>query len=152
MNYWRDLTNNFHVNFNLQQNNEYNENYPISNLMSRLPEIEGTINNLARDILTYNPQNLPFIFEGDQHSINFMNIYNININDYITKNKVLSEDEFKKLSKGYSTKDCPICLETNEDSIMLPCNHFFHEKCIKKWLLEKSTLCPLCKYDCSGNK
>ena len=59
--------------------------------------------------------------------------------------KVLSKNEFDKLCKGYSTKTCNICLEINNDSLRLPCGHFFHEDCISKWLLEKSNLCPICR-------
>ena len=44
-------------------------------------------------------------------------------------------------------KRCTICLEDfkiNDLVIYLPCFHFFHKKCITKWILNK-TNCPLCK-------
>jgi len=42
---------------------------------------------------------------------------------------------------------CMICLEEYEDEQdlrTLPCFHFYHQKCIDKWL-EGNTKCPLCK-------
>eukprot|EP01121_Diplochlamys_sp_Union-15-3_P007218 TRINITY_DN1815_c0_g1_i1.p1 TRINITY_DN1815_c0_g1~~TRINITY_DN1815_c0_g1_i1.p1 ORF type:complete len:220 (+),score=29.09 TRINITY_DN1815_c0_g1_i1:56-715(+) len=42
---------------------------------------------------------------------------------------------------------CTICLvdfEEGDDVNKLPCNHFFHPECIKKWLLMQDA-CPLCK-------
>lgn len=71
-------------------------------------------------------------------------IYDPNQED-TTPKKVLTQNQFNKLSKGYSTKTCNICLEDNNDSIVLPCGHFFHENCISKWLLEKSIACPTCR-------
>jgi hypothetical protein len=62
--------------------------------------------------------------------------------------KNITTKQLEKLEKGYSTKTCSICLETNNESVRLPCGHFYHENCIKTWLTKKS-LCPLCKYDCS---
>ncbi|KAG1049076.1 hypothetical protein G6F43_008578 [Rhizopus delemar] len=53
-----------------------------------------------------------------------------------------------------STKNlnCAICLEdfTPEkgDVRMLPCGHGFCVLCIDPWLTQKSTLCPICKWDC----
>jgi hypothetical protein len=43
---------------------------------------------------------------------------------------------------------CTICLEDFEpgDKLkVLPCGHEYHKECIEPWLLEKSSLCPLCK-------
>ncbi len=40
-----------------------------------------------------------------------------------------------------------ICLEnynSNEKVTALPCIHFFHTNCIKKWM-EKKRECPICK-------
>jgi hypothetical protein len=74
------------------------------------------------------------------------NVFDPNREDTAPK-KVLTQDQFNKLSKGYSTKTCNICLEVNNDSVVLPCGHFFHEECISKWLLEKSISCPTCRKD-----
>lgn len=63
--------------------------------------------------------------------------------------KKITKQQFDRLERGYSTKECSICLDINEESVRLPCGHFFHEGCIGRWLMEKSSECPLCKYDCS---
>ncbi|KAH7391106.1 hypothetical protein DE146DRAFT_663532 [Phaeosphaeria sp. MPI-PUGE-AT-0046c] len=44
---------------------------------------------------------------------------------------------------------CPICLddfEPNETQVReLPCHHIFHPDCVDTFLLEHSSLCPMCK-------
>jgi hypothetical protein len=45
---------------------------------------------------------------------------------------------------------CSICLDEfiSRDSVrQLPCKHIFHEDCVGKWLVERSSTCPLCKLD-----
>ena len=45
---------------------------------------------------------------------------------------------------------CSICLlDMNEASNIhkTPCNHFFHENCIKTWFMSKVT-CPVCRHVC----
>ena len=49
-----------------------------------------------------------------------------------------------------SLETCSICLDDMDaDVIKLKCNHNFHDKCIKKWILTDYQLnnnkCPLCK-------
>ena len=44
-------------------------------------------------------------------------------------------------------EECSICLETIEEKDryeLLKCPHFYHKKCILKWL-EKSNTCPECR-------
>ncbi|KAI7872371.1 hypothetical protein BDF14DRAFT_1752737 [Spinellus fusiger] len=49
--------------------------------------------------------------------------------------------------------NCAICLEDfveNTTEIrMLPCSHGFCVMCIDQWLTQKSTTCPVCKWDCN---
>ena len=55
----------------------------------------------------------------------------------------INDDKFIQNEKN----NCAICLEDYKlgDKISyLPCFHFYHYKCIKKWL-KCSTKCPLCK-------
>jgi hypothetical protein len=45
---------------------------------------------------------------------------------------------------------CSICLDEfiGGDSVrQLPCKHIFHDDCVGKWLVERSSTCPLCKLD-----
>ncbi|KAI8874914.1 hypothetical protein K501DRAFT_234403 [Backusella circina FSU 941] len=48
--------------------------------------------------------------------------------------------------------NCAICLEDfvagKNDIRMLPCGHGFCVLCIDPWLTQKSTMCPICKWDC----
>nr|CAG8475922.1 6290_t:CDS:2 [Entrophospora candida] len=53
---------------------------------------------------------------------------------------------------SYSPTLCAICLEDFDDGDelrFLPCKHEYHAECIDPWLIEKSSLCPLCKFDCA---
>lgn len=87
----------------------------------------------------------------------------------------LSEQEFEKLEKieinSYiENEECSICLKIFKEClsyvdyknfvnncsseydydyeyiIKLPCNHYFHESCIKLWLVNRKNTCPLCRY------
>ena len=61
-------------------------------------------------------------------------------------------NKFKKVIYNNSKKDlehneCIICTceyKNNDKILKLDCDHCYHEKCIKKWLLEESNKCPLC--------
>lgn len=56
-----------------------------------------------------------------------------------------SEDLIKNVN-------CAICLEDfvsgKNDIRILPCGHGFCVLCIDPWLTQKSTKCPICKWDC----
>jgi hypothetical protein len=46
--------------------------------------------------------------------------------------------------------ECSICLDDllHGDHVRrLPCNHVYHSNCIAKWLVERHSTCPLCKFD-----
>ena len=52
--------------------------------------------------------------------------------------------------KQSKNEDCTICLDalkSNENVINLPCNHYYHEDCIKRWLNEQN-FCPVCRTKC----
>ncbi|XP_071492832.1 E3 ubiquitin-protein ligase AMFR-like [Diadema antillarum] len=40
--------------------------------------------------------------------------------------------------------DCAICWEEMRGARKLPCNHFFHDSCLRSWL-EHETSCPTCR-------
>ena len=49
---------------------------------------------------------------------------------------------------------CAICQDeyTDADQVrVLLCDHFFHQRCIDRWLTETSTACPLCRRDMRGD-
>ena len=46
-----------------------------------------------------------------------------------------------------NNKNCSICFnefKNNDDIMILPCMHYYHEKCINQWFL-KEKICPYCK-------
>jgi hypothetical protein len=68
----------------------------------------------------------------------------------------LSEEEFNNLENVVLDKTnidrfndkCNICLDEfvlEQNVILLNCKHFFHNECIKNWLTNQSTKCPICR-------
>ena len=106
-------------------------------------------------------------FNGGFNNVNNINIGNYGNNEeYMNENELfkekkkkfileLDEFQFKHLEKYSALKEdkCPICLQKYKGADMIkefPCKHIFHKKCIFKWL-DKSNVCPLCKYDISND-
>ncbi len=68
--------------------------------------------------------------------------------------KGLSKEQIKKIAKINFTNvhkrygdSCTICVsdfQTAEKVRRLACNHQYHAKCIKGWLINEKT-CPVCK-------
>ncbi|KFP74671.1 E3 ubiquitin-protein ligase TTC3, partial [Apaloderma vittatum] len=55
--------------------------------------------------------------------------------------------KWKKLDSAASSDDpCAICHdELSEDSCELECGHCFHRECIRTWLKQHSSTCPICR-------
>ncbi|KAJ1984003.1 hypothetical protein H4R33_004533 [Dimargaris cristalligena] len=56
-----------------------------------------------------------------------------------------------RLSRAYQKEYCHICLDPLTEGQLarqLPCQHTFHQECIDKWLVQFSSRCPLCKFNC----
>jgi len=57
--------------------------------------------------------------------------------------------QHERLQLTFSQSTCPICLEdyvSGESTVReLPCRHIFHPDCVDTFLLENSSLCPVCK-------
>lgn len=93
-------------------------------------------------------------YSGDDNNI--LNDYDMfdNFNDYDSfrddkKPDTITNERFNKFKKVSDVKDkeCIICTDEylhNDNIIQLDCGHCYHEKCIKKWLLDESNKCPLC--------
>ncbi len=62
-----------------------------------------------------------------------------------TKPDTLSQLQFEKLESFNDIYVCPICMEEQQDNIILTCKHVFCKPCIEKWLLKKSNTCPTCR-------
>ena len=59
-----------------------------------------------------------------------------------------------KVKRSMEYFDCPICLmkmTCGDDVTSVHGEHIFHTQCIKKWF-NRSSLCPLCKLDCSSKR
>jgi len=142
------------MNHNIENNiNEYIYEFPLNTAENN---IYYTIENIIEDI---------FI------NTNILNINNIN-NDFIQLNididifgDNLDEEKYNfknckeinekigksnKIKKGCNkiNEDCLICLEKYKEKELyreLPkCNHYFHKKCIDKWL-KSNAVCPICR-------
>jgi hypothetical protein len=76
---------------------------------------------------------------------------------YITcdKNSCCGKHLEKSLSQYMKAKDteCAICFTKIQAKMLyrLPCEHIFHEDCIKKWIIEQNS-CPLCRKVVDENK
>ena len=95
-----------------------------------------------------------FDFSEDSHLIPFFNGRNHNRDRNHRDNRdsgllsfpeIVIED-INKLEEA--NKSCVICLEefkSKEKVTALPCLHYFHTNCIKKWM-ERKNDCPICKF------
>ena len=102
----------------------------------------------------------PFYFNNNRQNI-INNNMNNNLRDFFNQNdniiyknnnignKLEEIDITQDIINKAESKECSICLEEyiikNKISY-LPCFHFFHSTCIKKWL-KTSKKCPLCNID-----
>jgi len=131
-----------------------------NDLLNEHPLHDDTyLNNILHP--TFNPNSNSFTygmffpqFNIIENLFEFDEFYNFNNIDMIppfndNKINVVTTKKFNEFSREHSDECCSICLETNNDSVKLPCGHHFHEDCIGKWLLEKSVNCPMCKFDCN---
>ena len=55
----------------------------------------------------------------------------------------------KKLKEFGFENSCAVCKEEfkiNEECLLMPCNHHFHNDCLIPWLNERNS-CPICRYE-----
>ena len=99
---------------------------------------------ISNDNINTNDPNQPLQFKCA--SLFFLDDQKEKIND---RNKLIEKplDDINDLDE--ENKKCDICQKKyalNEDTIILPCSHFFHKSCIFKWFENNST-CPICYLD-----
>jgi len=128
-------------------NNEYstsnNDNYYSRPYQLNRNTNVYTINNNEHQI----PNNDHY-YLNDNNNI-YLRPNNENI--FLNKRRQSSLPEFviEDINKLEETnRKCMICLDefiSKEKVTALPCVHFFHPKCIQKWV-EKKNECPICKF------
>lgn len=129
-------------------------------------EMGETYRHLINDVrnILQQPTDLPAIFSQivqnvHRHGQNFRPINLAELNDVKV---VCSKEELANLSRirygdlpAQTTTNCHICLDDYDagtEVILLECQHYFHEECIKTWLGNESHKCPLCKTDVGVGK
>ncbi|CAO3651444.1 unnamed protein product [Cunninghamella blakesleeana] len=85
----------------------------------------------------------------EEHHLRMLNLRKVNPLPVNIVNSYPIQNYNPEMIKNSS---CAICLEDYEenqpDIRLLPCGHGFCVLCIDPWLTQKSTLCPICKYNC----
>ena len=104
--------------------------------------ISEEYDDFMQDIISNLTQDINAIFSV-QRVLNVLNS-TINQDSSYVKPKV-SLENFEKLKKTNEATNCGICFENMIDNIKLNCDHVYCNRCIKKWLTEKSNTCPTCR-------
>ena len=118
----------------IQRNNAFNPNYPVHGPHGHfpifIPPSPYIVNNPFLNIPP--PMSFPRRPRNFNNGIIKEQLEDVEIKEeFIEKNKI---------------KECVICLEEfsiGEKICYLPCFHFFHSDCIKKWI-DNSSKCPVC--------
>jgi hypothetical protein len=149
-------------NNNIELNNDVNEFLTENNINTFINN--APIFNIIRNMSNNIEIDEPTIINSNDDYITFsvpISIYNNNTQHNFEDVVVsLTDDEFNELTcyecnDENNEKDCNICIEcfNKGDSIVkLNCNHEFHKDCIKKWLCDNSTKCPVCRVEVAKGK
>ena len=135
-------------NNNNRQNQNRNNNVPPRMQIVRIRSFNNNDNRQPHIRIRRN---------NNENVHRFLLINNLGINNHI-RNRNLNNhnhlnfpeiviDDVNKLDDA--NKSCTICLDEfkpNEKVTALPCLHYFHKNCIKKWL-ERKKDCPVCKFE-----
>lgn len=133
----------------------------LHNFISNFPQSEmlntsSFLNSLLNPNLNPQPVLSLSTFNSNQQAYNLNANLNVNLSEqFVDVKRILTKDEIKNLQivfineKNKSKYDvCPICFDhfIKTDIVkVLPCNHFYHRRCIDYQLKKQSHLCPLCK-------
>jgi len=77
-------------------------------------------------------------------------IHNDNELSYLLTKKEFQSLSHRKTKSSDNNNRCCICLcdyIRNQRLRVLPCQHFFHTRCIERWLTRINSDCPLCRSD-----
>ena len=58
----------------------------------------------------------------------------------------INEEKIKEFGFENSCAVCKDEFNIGEECLSMPCNHYFHEKCLLPWLKERNS-CPICRYE-----
>lgn len=86
---------------------------------------------------------LQMIMQQHNHEVDHTNLIEELPEIVVSENSKIPKDK----------NECMICMssfELNEKVKIMPCTHFFHTDCIKKWF-EANDTCPICKSRVDSN-
>jgi len=152
--------------FNHSNNHTFNHtnnhsNNPFNNLFftqNRNSEIESIFSQFFTN---FNQDSNQFFFGGQNMNMNAN--MDMNMNNQKSIDDIIKALYKIKLDETYATKKeklefeyptCSVCLvETAKDDngVLLPCGHIYHNNCIEKWLKSHNTHknCPVCRFELS---
>ena len=149
-------------NNNIELNNDVNEFLTENNINTFINN--APIFNIIRNMSNNIEIDEPTIINSNDDYVTFnvpISIYNNNTqNNFEDVVVSLTYDEFKELTcyecnDENNEKDCNICIECfnkGDNIVKLNCKHEFHKDCIKKWLCNNSTKCPVCRVEVAKGK
>jgi len=154
------MNNIFNNIFNNLNNNDFFvssiniDNSVINTIETMLEELKNNTNIFNVNNSEENIINFDIIFEvNDMNEVNEQNSHhsheNINYFKYCKDidERICKSQKIKK-NDDVIGKSCLICMEEYKEGMfkrLLPkCKHFFHKKCIDKWL-KKNASCPICR-------
>lgn len=81
-----------------------------------------------------------FLYNEIQRRVQRHQNYRKVVHNMETRFTPASQDELQE-----NDDDCAICWEEMKSARKLPCNHLFHDGCLRSWL-EHETSCPTCRH------
>jgi hypothetical protein len=136
-------------------NNDFNRisNLRISNILSRryynVPPVGGYTVNEDEDYEIYRIENDDITSLVFLDTLNDLNNLNTEKNRY--KDTLKSIGKYRKVKEDNQeliNLQCSICIDSfkpNEYYRKLGCCHYFHKKCIDRWIKKDKNECPMCR-------